>query len=157
MKRSISFAWLFAFALCLPVTSTYAQGRGNAGRPDIGPSVTQHDHGKVAKGPAEVRHDDFQTRIEHTPELNAKITPLLPAGMDLRTAATGFKNQGQFIAALHISKNLDIPFTELRARMTGPNGESLGRAIHDLKPSLSEADAKKEAEKAEKQAKLDAR
>ena len=74
------------------------------------------------------------------------------AGMDLKTAAGGFKNQGQFIAALHVSKNLGIPFTDLKSKMTGSNPESLGQAIHDLKPTLSQADAQKEAEKAQKQA-----
>src|SRR6185436_10792187 len=34
-------------------------------------------------------------------------------------ASLGFKNQGQFIAALHVSRNLGIPFADLKTAMTG--------------------------------------
>ena len=78
---------------------------------------------------------------------------MLPAGMNLRNAASGFKNQGQFIAALHASKNLGIPFSQLKSRMTGEQRMSLGQAIHDVKPGMSEKDAHREVERAEKQAK----
>ncbi len=88
-------------------------------------------------------------RIESHPQLAAKLTPLLPKGMTLETAAAGFKNQGQFIAALHVSQNLGIPFASLKSEMTGPNPKSLGQAIHDLRPTT---DAKAAAKKAEKQA-----
>ena len=43
---------------------------------------------------------------------------------------------------------------DLKAKMTGANSESLGQAIHDLKPNISEKDADKEADKAEEEAKL---
>jgi hypothetical protein len=35
----------------------------------------------------------------------------------LQTAASGFKNQGQFIAALHVSHNRNIPFDQLKTDM----------------------------------------
>jgi hypothetical protein len=152
MKKSISFLCVLSCALWLTSASLCAQGRGNVGRPEVGGSAKQHDGGN-AKESNEARRGDVDARIEHNPELKANVTHLLPAGMDLKTASSGFKNEGQFIAALHVSKNLNIPFADLQARMTGPNAESLGKAIHDLKPALSEADARKEAEKAEKQAK----
>jgi hypothetical protein len=44
---------------------------------------------------------------------------MLPAGMTLNEASKGFKNQGQFIAALHVSQNLGIPFADLKTAMTG--------------------------------------
>lgn len=66
---------------------------------------------------------------------------LLPDGTNLRTAASGFKNQGQFIAALHVSRNLGIPFNQLKARMTGPNPMPLGKAIQELRPNMSEKNA----------------
>ena len=78
---------------------------------------------------------------------------MLPRGTNLKTAASGFKNQGQFIAALHVSKNLNIPFNELKARMTGPNAMSLGQAVHVLRPNTPERQAHQEAKLAEKQAK----
>ena len=41
--------------------------------------------------------------------------------MTLDQASKGFKNQGQFIAALHVSRNLNIPFADLKTAMTGIN------------------------------------
>jgi len=91
-------------------------------------------------------------RINGNAALLAKVNALLPSGMTLADAAAGFKNQGQFIAALHVSKNLNIAFDKLKAEMTGPERDSLGQAIHDLAPT---ADAKSAAKTAEQQAHTD--
>jgi hypothetical protein len=72
----------------------------------------------------------------------------------VQQAAAGFKNLGQFVAAVHVSHNLGIPFDELKSRMTGSNSVSLGTAIKSLKP---EANYKAEAKRAQKQAKNDIR
>jgi hypothetical protein len=85
-------------------------------------------------------------------KLSSQLATLLPEGTDLQGAAAGFKNLGQFVAAVHVSKNLEIPFEDLKAKMTGPDSEKLGKAIHELKP---EVNAKAEAKKAKKQAKQD--
>jgi hypothetical protein len=58
------------------------------------------------------------------------------------------------VAAVHVSHNLGIPFDDLKAKMTGPNAESLGKAIKSLK---LEANSKAEAKKAQKQANDDIR
>ncbi len=79
--------------------------------------------------------------------LQTRLGSLLPAGMSLTDAASGFKNLGQFIAALHVSKNLDIPFTDLKAKMM--SGDSLGKAIASFKPGTS---TKAEVHKANRQA-----
>jgi hypothetical protein len=70
---------------------------------------------------------------------------MLPEGMTLATASNGFRNQGQFIAALHVSQNQGIPFADLRDAMTGPNAVSLGQAIHTLRPSANADDAVRRA------------
>ena len=77
----------------------------------------------------------------------------MPAGADVQNAARGFKNLGQFVAAAHVSHNLNIPFDQLKAKMIGPDAESLGKAIHNLRPDFSSRAADAEARKAEKQAK----
>jgi len=77
---------------------------------------------------------------------------MLPAGTDIQTAASGFKTLGQFVAAVHVSKNLNIPWDQLRGAMV-TNHKSLGDAIHELKPELSTTAAKTEAKKAEDEAK----
>ena len=67
------------------------------------------------------------------PSLQQRIDPILHrTGMTLNQASTGFKNQGQFISALHASKNLDIPFKDLRTQMV-TNQKSLGPSIQALK------------------------
>jgi hypothetical protein len=95
--------------------------------------------------------DRVATSIASDSKLAARLTGLLPPGTTLTQAAAGFKNQGQFIAALEASKNLGIPFADLRDRMTA--GESLGAAIHGLKPAMTTADVDTGVETAEKQAK----
>jgi hypothetical protein len=109
-------------------------------------------------------------KIASKPNLSAKLTNMLPIDpltgktMTLDKASLGFKNQGQFIAALHVSQNLGIPFTELKSHMVtvtpGAPGEpptatqtgSLGRAIQASKTS---ADATTEVRRAEAQANVD--
>jgi hypothetical protein len=87
-------------------------------------------------------------QITANPALVTRLTPLLPAGMTLASAAEGFKNQGQFIAALHVSRNLNIPFTQLKADMTGTKHLSLGQAIQDLRPTTDVHSAVRTAETA---------
>src|SRR5579885_2112766 len=92
--------------------------------------------------------------FDHNTQLASKLETLLnlsgPNALSvLKTDASGFKNFGQFVAAVHVSHNLGIPFSDLQAKMTGPNAVSLGKAIHQLKP---QANAKDETTKATKQA-----
>ena len=133
-----------------------------AGSPDHGPHVVPNVHdASTHGGPGpRVNHDGdhhgnpvpFINRIDANPALVAKLTPLLPPGMTLDAAAKGFRNQGQFIAALHAAKDLGISFTDLKNEMTGSEHDSLGQAIHDLKPT---ADAKGSAKTAEGEARAD--
>jgi hypothetical protein len=77
---------------------------------------------------------------------------MLPKGMTLNQASMGFKNQGQFIAALHVSQNLGCDcFKQLQTDMTKKN-MSLGQAIHDVKKT---ANTTVEAHKAQTEAKDD--
>ena len=136
--------------------------------PDHGPHVVPNVHqGSTPHGPdgksgprVSSRHEGehhgnpipFADRIAANPALVAKLTPLLPANTTLADAAKGFRNQGQFIAALHAAKDQGIAFADLKAEMTGTEHDSLGQAIHDLKPA---ADAKIAAKTAEHEAHAD--
>jgi hypothetical protein len=138
-----------------------------AGAPDHGPHVVPnvHDastpHTNTTSGSHAASHHEgdhhgnpvpFADRIAANPALVAKLTPLLPSGMTLADAAKGFRNEGQFIAALHAAKDNSISFVDLKAEMTGSEHDSLGQAIHDLKPA---ADAKAAAKTAAGEAKAD--
>jgi hypothetical protein len=112
-----------------------------------GPHVSSHHEGEHHGNPI-----PFADRIAANPALVAKLTPLLPPNTTLADAAKGFRNQGQFIAALHAAKDMNVSFTDLKAEMVGPEHDSLGQAIHDLKPT---ADAKSLAKTAEHEAHAD--
>lgn len=93
--------------------------------------------------------------------LLTKVQNSLPLNTDLNAATAGFKNFGQFIAAVNVSKNLGIPFADLKAAMTGitlagePTGlptQSLGQAIQGLKTGVN---AEAEATKAQTAANLE--
>jgi hypothetical protein len=90
--------------------------------------------------------------IARNPQLNAKVTALLPAGMTLKKAAKGFSTERQFLAALHASKDLGIPFAQLKAEMTGHDHDSLTQAIRELKPGV---DARAAAKTAQQEASAD--
>jgi len=130
-------------------------GRGSMGRPDgtgMGGDrrISGMDHGRNSdvwsgsKSAGEL--------LSQNTKLSSNLQSLLPEGTDLQAAAAGFKNLGEFVSAVHVSKNLDIPFDELKAKMTGPDGVILGKAIHELRPDVK---AKAEAKRAKKQANQD--
>ena len=77
-----------------------------------------------------------QQKLQKNTNLAAKLTSRLPAGTDLMLASAGFRNLGQFVAAVNVSNNLKIPFTELKTKMV-TDGLSLGQAIQSLKPTAS--------------------
>jgi hypothetical protein len=128
-----------------------------AGSPDHGPHIvpnvheasTPHSGSHVSSHHEGEHHGSpmpFADRIAANAALTAKLTPLLPSGMTLADAAKGFKNEGQFIAALHAAKDLGVSFADLKAEMTGSAPDSLGQAIHDLKPTADAGAAAKTAE-----------
>jgi hypothetical protein len=88
-------------------------------------------------------------RMRNSP---SNLQKLLPAGTTPQQACSGFSNLGHCVAAIHVSQNLGISFSDLKGKITGSNSESLGKAIHELKPDV---DANAEKKKAEKQAKDD--
>ncbi len=148
MSRLSKFALCAAVACLTPVPTSI----GHAATPP-----PQAHGAPPAKGtpPATPKVQPHPTVVQHitaNPALVTRLQPLVPPGMTLEQAAAGFRNQGQFIAALHVSHNLDIPFAQLKSAMTGPDHESLGRAIHTLKPSVS---ANTEAKKAQNEANED--
>ena len=77
-----------------------------------------------------------QQKLQKNTNLAAKLTSRLPEGTDLMLASAGFRNLGQFVAAVNVSNNLKIPFTQLKTKMV-TDGLSLGQAIQALKPTAS--------------------
>ena len=156
-------------------SSAYAQGKGRpAGTPGAAGSMgSSGAHGNSASAGgghgssnAMASHDPGSV-LEHNTNLAGKLETLTGATdlADLKADAGAFKNFGQFVAAAHVSKNLNIPggFAALMCDMTKTGATvggvispctnmtkmSLGKAIQTLDP---QADAKAEAQKATKQA-----
>jgi hypothetical protein len=110
------------------------------------------------------------TKIQANARLSSKVSAMLPIDphtgktMTLNTASMGFKNQGQFIAALHVSRNLGVSFVSLKNAMvtkqstasgtTMTQTGSLGHAIQTVKHTSS-ATATTQATRAEQEADSD--
>lgn len=74
-----------------------------------------------------------QQKLKQNTNLAAKLESRLPTGTNLMTAAEGFRNLGQFVAAVNVSNNLGISFDELKTKMV-TNNMSLGQAIQATRP-----------------------
>ena len=139
LAAAAMIAWLGAQPLM-------AQGRGPS--PNAGTVHGNSANHSTPKGSSLT----ISQRLDKNPKLATRLQSLVPAPMTLDQAASGYKNLGQFIAALHVSHNLGIPFADLQADMTGAKHYSLGQAIHALKPT---ADATAEVKKADQEADTD--
>jgi hypothetical protein len=158
----LAAAAMIAF-MSAPVFAQHGHGSGTSGGGSASMHGSDHSssstHGKDSDGDhgsghdsAHSEHGSISQKLASNTQLASKLQGLLPPGTDLQAAAQGFKNLGQFVAAVHVSHNLGIPFDQLKAKITGPGAESLGKAIHDLQPT---ANAKAEVKKAEHEAHTD--
>lgn len=90
-----------------------------------------------------------QQKLQKNTNLAAKLQSRLPAGTDLNAAAAGFRNLGQFVAAVNVSNNLGLDFTTLKTAMV-TDGKSLGQAIQSQKGTT--VNATEQAQRAERDA-----
>jgi len=174
---------ILGFAFMILSATAFSQGRGPGAGPSAAPSAppaAPNPRGPVSLPPTtnstpapsktadvpkgtpspkstdagHASNNKVATEIAGNPALNTKLQPLLPTGTTIDDASSGFKNVGQFVAAVHVSNNLGIPFDQLKAKMVSDNA-SLGDAIHALKPAQTKDEVNAEVKKAEAQAKED--
>jgi hypothetical protein len=128
--------------------STFSgDGKGHVGR-ETGSPVGDATKDGASKGSSSVT--DKKTAgdlLKQDTKLSSNLQGLLPSGTNVEDAAKGFDHLGEFVAAVHVSHNLGVPFDQLKSEMM--NGSSLGQAIHKFKPN---ADARQEAIKGNQQA-----
>ena len=169
MKRSVILLVAFGFILAPASRSLLAQkGHGNIGTSGLGatlPPVTGKSKAATREGAdapsagsasnPNSANVNVSSRLASNPALSARLQPLLPAGSTLAAASAGFRNQGEFVAALHVSRNLGIPFDQLKTELTGQHPDSLGQAIHALRPALSRSTVKSDVRLAKRQAEQD--
>lgn len=165
MKRSIlTIALAAATALTTAAWAQHGGGAaghgGAAGPPSFAGSASSNGangSGHQAANGANTGSGhaaDFESRLASNPNLSSRLQALLPPNTTLADAAMGFKNQGQFIAALHVSHNLGIDFNALKMDML-TNHDSLGAAIKAMRPDLSSKTVNTDVKDAERQAKND--
>ncbi len=179
MKRAILLSTAFAVLLGLSVFPLMAQGRGGGGMggnpgmgqgqgpgmgpggPGNGPMRREPGMGEPGMGGKTTTSTNGPMMHQKTPsqllarntKLSKRLQSLLPTGENAQEAASGFKNLGQFVAAVHVAHNLNIPFDQFKDRVT--SGDSLGKAVHSLNPNLSHKEIKSQVKKAKHEAKAD--
>lgn len=152
-KITIKFALVLAALAGLVALPVYAQhGHGMGGSHSSAASTHGNSADAKADKASSSKGSSVAEKLTDNTKLASKLQSLLPAGTNLQTAAQGFKNLGQFVAAVHVSHNLGIPFDTLKAKIIGPPRESLGKAIDQLRPT---ANSKTETKKAADQATQD--
>lgn len=87
-----------------------------------------------------------QQKLQKNTNLASKLEGRLPGSLNLIDAAEGFRNLGQFVAAVNVSHNLGIPFTDLKTRMVD-DGMSLGQAIKAERNDVDVATVVRRAER----------
>ena len=132
-----------------PTASTTTHGSGNThasggGSPhSTGGTSTTTKSGTTAPGTSPtttgtgstVTLTPVQQKLQKNTNLADKLRTRLPANTDLMDAAKGFRNLGQFVAAVNVSNNLGLDFTQLKTRMVD-DGMSLGQAIQKEKKTV---------------------
>jgi hypothetical protein len=118
MKRLMLLFTIALFAAFYPGGGVAQAQHAHSGGPGLphGPSASSHgelnssssgSQGAASSSPQEVLTRN--TKLDSTLTMKLQSKNLLPAGTDLKSACSGFRNLGQCVAAIHISHNLNIP------------------------------------------------
>jgi hypothetical protein len=129
--------------------NAHAAGSGNSHSSTTTKSSTSTPTSTTAAGTGSTTTlTPVQQKLQKNTNLADKLRTRLPKNTDLMDAAEGFRNLGQFVAAVNVSNNLGLDFTQLKTRMVD-DGMSLGQAIQDGKKTV---DVETEVRKAETEA-----
>jgi hypothetical protein len=112
----------------------------------IGPSLTSHASisndivvpasERAQSRPTAATKASLATIPATSPELGARLRPVLNEGTDLTVAADGFRSGEQFAAVAHAAHNTGVPFVVLKERVVARH-ESLAAAIAALNPDVN--------------------
>src|SRR6516165_7222509 len=125
--KSLSFANVGVLLLASAVFCYGQHGHsgGAMGGGHMGEAGSSGDHGAQA-GSTHSQQASPEQLLNQNTKLRSNLQKLLPAGTTPQEACSGFKNLGQCVAAIHVSHNLGVSFSDLKAKMTGAGSESLG-------------------------------
>jgi hypothetical protein len=106
----------------------------------------------TAERRAEVKvRENLAAMSSSSPELHARLKPVLNRGAKMELAANGFRDAEQFAAVAHAARNTGVPFMVLKHRVVDEK-QSLADAIAASKPDVN---AKREAARARTAARED--
>ncbi len=106
----------------------------------------------TAERRAEVKvRENLATMSSTSPQLHARLKPVLNRGAKMDVAAQGFRDAEQFATVAHAARNTEVPFMVLKHRVLTEK-QSLAEAIAASKPNV---DAKREAARARAAARED--
>lgn len=136
MVRPIFAASILA-AIATTVTASEPSQRtaiGSSVRPGTTATAQARTGTQKKRGTrAKIALTPVQRELRRNASLAGILHERLPVGADLTAESAGFRDLGQFVAAVYASKNLGVPLSELRRRMVH-DGMTLGLAIQDARP-----------------------
>lgn len=97
------------------------------------PATQPSDPRAIGPDPTDALDRPRLTMAPRNSKLESRLRLLLPKTMTVREAAAGFSDQSQFVSAVHVSRNLGIPFESLKAKIVDER-MTLGQAIQELRP-----------------------
>ena len=86
--------------------------------------------------------------FQENPQLAEKVKTMLPSDIAPEQACAGYKAFDQCLSAIHLAKDINIPFPALKAETTGKHASGLEKAMEHLAPAANAKDAVKAARKA---------
>ena len=123
MQRSFP---AFAMAAAIVLTTVAVRGEQRAGPVNGRQRAAPRSSVRVVLSPV-------QQELQRNTVLSNTLRPRLPEGTDLIAAASGFRRLELFVATVHASGNVAVPFFELKRRIVN-DGMTLGQAIQDIRP-----------------------
>src|SRR6185437_11470198 len=98
---------------------------------------------------------DAAATLRQNAALSTGVKPLLPASTDMTRAAAGFEDTNQFMTTVHASRNMGIPFDQMKAQTTGKGHVSMEKAAKKLRPDLDDKTIKENLKLADRQSERD--
>lgn len=143
MKRLIVL-FVAVLASLYMANELYAQHGGGVGASAHGLSARPASPTKSSTGGQKTPSELLQQNKNLSSKLSAILAKQGLSTTEIQQAPNGFRNLGQFVAAVHVSQNLGIPLAQLKSYMMSGHGHSLGQAIQASKPDVdSQAESKK--------------
>ncbi len=162
LGKSVALAMGFVVAMALGVwVGPYLTDRAPFNRDhktaaqDVAPAQAPDRHAAARPTAPAARESSSRGVVPavalSTPELQARLKPVLNKGANMTIAAEGFRSAEEFATVAHAARNTEVPFMVLKHRVL-TEGKSLAKAIRESKPDVN---ANAEVRRAREEARSD--